>query len=85
MKTNTAKRKCKFDTRTEEPRLQRIEDGGSGGGFPGGSAGKESVCNAGDLGMIPGLGRSPEGGMATPSSILPGEFHGQRILAGYSP
>ena len=28
-------------------------------GFPGGSAGKESVFNAGDLGSIPGLGRSP--------------------------
>ena len=28
-------------------------------GFPGGSAGKESACNAGDLGWIPGLGRSP--------------------------
>ena len=28
-------------------------------GFPGGSAGKESACNAGDLGSIPGLGRSP--------------------------
>ena len=28
-------------------------------GFPGGSAGKESSCNAGDLGLIPGLGRSP--------------------------
>ena len=28
-------------------------------GFPGGSAGKESACNAGDLGLIPGLGRSP--------------------------
>ena len=27
--------------------------------FPGGSAGKESACNAGDLGLIPGLGRSP--------------------------
>ena len=27
--------------------------------FPGGSAGKESACNAGDLGSIPGLGRSP--------------------------
>ena len=26
-------------------------------GFPGGSDGKESVCNAGDLGWIPGLGR----------------------------
>ena len=30
--------------------------------FPVGSAGKESVCNAGDLGSIPGLGRSPEEG-----------------------
>ena len=28
-------------------------------GFPGGSAGKESVGNAGDMGSIPGLGRSP--------------------------
>ena len=28
-------------------------------GFPGGSDGKESACNAGDLGSIPGLGRSP--------------------------
>ena len=28
-------------------------------GFPGGSAGKESSCNAGDLGLIPGLGRYP--------------------------
>ena len=28
-------------------------------GFPGGSAGKESTCNAGDMGLIPGLGRSP--------------------------
>ena len=27
-------------------------------GFPGGSAGKESACNAGDLGLIPGSGRS---------------------------
>ena len=28
-------------------------------GFPCSSAGKESACNAGDLGSIPGLGRSP--------------------------
>ena len=31
--------------------------------FPGGSAAKESTCNAGDLGSIPGLGRSPGGGL----------------------
>ena len=30
-------------------------------GFPGGSDGKESACNAGDLGLIPGLGRCPGG------------------------
>ena len=29
------------------------------GGFPGGSDSKESTCNAGDPGLIPGLGRSP--------------------------
>ena len=28
-------------------------------GFPCGSAGKESACSAGELGLIPGLGRSP--------------------------
>ena len=28
-------------------------------GFPDSSVGKESACNAGDLGLIPGLGRSP--------------------------
>ena len=28
-------------------------------GFPGGSDGKESACNAGDVGSVPGLGRSP--------------------------
>ena len=31
-------------------------------GFPCGSAGKESACKAGDLGLIPGLGRSPREG-----------------------
>ena len=42
-------------------------------GFPDGSAGKESACNAGDTGIagsIPGPGRSPGGGMAAHSSIL---------------
>ena len=37
-----------------------------GWGFPGGSDGKESACNAGDLGLIPGLGRSPGGGNDNP-------------------
>ena len=39
-------------------------------GFPGGSDGKESVCNAGALGLIPGLERSLEKEMATRSSLL---------------
>ena len=34
--------------------------------FPGGSTGKESACNAGDLGLIPGLGRSPGEGKGCP-------------------
>ena len=43
-------------------------------GFPCGSAGKESTCNAGDLGLIPGLGRSPGEGKGYPLQY--GEFHG---------
>ena len=35
-------------------------------GFPCGSAGKESACNAGDLGSIPGMGRSPGEGKGYP-------------------
>ena len=40
------------------------------GGFSGGSDGKESSCNTGDLGSISGSGRSPGEGNATHSSIL---------------
>ena len=39
-------------------------------GFPGGSDSKESVCNVGDLGSVPGLKDPLEKGMATHSSIL---------------
>ena len=35
-------------------------------GFPGGSGGKESACNAGDLGSIPGLGKYPGEGKGYP-------------------
>ena len=35
-------------------------------GFPGGSDGKESACNAGDRGLIPRSGRSPGGGTGDP-------------------
>ena len=55
-------------------------------GFPGGSAGKESACNAGDLGLIPGLGRSPGKGHDNPLQYSCLENpHGQRSLVGYSP
>ena len=53
-------------------------------GFPGGSDDKESFCNTGDASSIPGSRRSPEKAMATHPSV-PGESHGQRSLAGYSP
>ena len=65
--------------------------------FPGGSEDKVSACNAGDPGLIPGLGRSPGEGNGNllqcswrrkwqPTPVfLPGESHGQRSLAGYSP
>ena len=35
-------------------------------GFPSGSDGTESICNVGDLGLIPGLGRSPREGKSYP-------------------
>ena len=42
--------------------------------------------DAGDVGLIPGSGRSPGGGNGKPTPIfLSGESHGQRSLAGYSP
>ena len=40
-------------------------------GFPGGSASKETTCNAGDLGSIPELERSPGEGNDYPLYILP--------------
>ena len=55
-------------------------------GFPGGSDGKESTCNAGDMSSIPELGNSPGGGHGNPLqySCLKNP-HGQRSLAGCSP
>ena len=50
-------------------------------GFPGSSDGKESACNAGDQGLIPGSGRSPGEGNGN-LVFLPGVFYGQRSLAG---
>ena len=55
-------------------------------GLPGDSDGKESACNAGDPGSIPGLGNIPWRMKWQPTPVFwPGEFHGQRNLAGYSP
>ena len=57
-------------------------------GFPDGSDGNESACNAGDTrdtSSIPESKDPLEKEMATHSSILPGESHGQRSLTGYSP
>ena len=46
-------------------------------GVPGGSAGKESAHNAGDLGSIPGLGRFPwEREQILTPVFWPGEFYG---------
>ena len=41
-------------------------------GFPGSPDGKESTCNAGDLGLIPGLGRSPGEGIGLPTPVFSG-------------
>ena len=54
-------------------------------GFPSGSDGKESVCNVGNLGSIPGLGRSPGEGNAYLFQYSCLENSMARALAGYSP
>ena len=54
--------------------------------LPSGSEGKASAYNAGDLGSIPGLGRSPGRRKWQPTPVfLPGKSHGRRNLVGYSP
>ena len=50
------------------------------------SEGKASACNLGELGSIPGSGRSPGEGNGQPALVfLPGKSHGLRFLVGYSP
>ena len=62
--------------------MERVKDQG----FLGGSDSKESTHNAGDLGSIPGLGRSSGGGHGYPLQYSCLEnFHGQRSLVGCSP
>ena len=55
-------------------------------GFPGDSVGKESTCNAGDPGSIPGWGRPPGERNGNPLQYsCPEKSQGQRSLVGYSP
>ena len=54
-------------------------------GFPGGSDGKESTCNAGDLDLIPGLGRLPGEGNDYPLQYSCLENSMDRRPVGYSP
>ena len=53
-------------------------------GLPRWLSGKESTFQAGDMGSIPGLGRTPREWQPTPV-FLPGKSHEQRSLMGYSP
>ena len=54
-------------------------------GFPGGSDPKESASSSADLGSVPGSGEIPWKREWLPTPVfLPGEFHGQRSLAGCS-
>ena len=53
-------------------------------GFPGGSDGKESICNTENLGLIHGFRRSPRGRGST-LGLLPRESQGQRSLASCNP
>jgi len=55
-------------------------------GLPRWLSGKESVCNAEHVGLIPGSRKIPWRRKWQPTPVfLPGHFHGQRRLAGYSP
>ena len=55
-------------------------------GFPGGSVVKNPPANAGDMGLIPGWGKSPGERTGNPLQYpCLGKSHGQRSLAGCSP
>ena len=55
-------------------------------GFPPGLGGKESACNVGNLGLIPGSKRSPGEGNGNPLQYPHlGKSHGQRSWVGYHP
>ena len=75
----------------QPPAPEVVLDDGRGSAFlctwqPWWLSGKESTCDAEDLGSIPGSGRSPGGGKDSPLKYsCPGESHGQRSLAGHGP
>ena len=53
--------------------------------LPGGSKGKESACNSADWVQLQKIGKMPWRRAGEPTPVfLPGEFHGQRSLVGYS-
>ena len=61
----------------EHPQILVFQEVLGSKGFPDSSVGKESVCNAGDLSSIPGLGIFPWRREKLPTPVfLPGEFHG---------
>ena len=65
--------------------LKRLSSSSSLLGFPGGSVVKNLPANAGDLGLIPGSGRSSEGGNGNPTpEFLSEKSQGHRNLAGYN-
>ena len=61
-------RKNKKQTQIQTNKMEQKSVPGSceSSGFPGGASGKEPTSNVGDLGSIPGLGRSPGGGYGNP-------------------
>ena len=71
-------------SRFNKPELEKVWPREWPRGFSGGSDGKESACNAGDPGLIPGLRRSPGDGILwrwLPTPVfLPGKFLEQRSL-----
>ena len=65
---------------------QRVIFGITEWGFHDGSDGKESACNVGRSRFDPWVGKIPQRRAWQPTPVfLPGEFHGQRSLMGYSP
>ena len=86
LKATVKSQECHWSTRQS----QGQKDGGRDirrtfPGFPGGLDGKESACNVGDPGSIPGSGSSPGGGHGNPLQYSCLENPIQSSLVGYSP